>query len=548
MSLKKLVIVGGVAGGASAAARARRLNENVEIIIIERGAYVSFANCGLPYHIGGEIKKRAALILQTKESFAARFNIEVRLQNEVLSINKDKKTLQIHDAILNKTYEESYDALVLSPGAAPIKPPLAGFNDVRVLSLREIPDMDKIIAALSEKTQHVTVIGAGFIGLEMVEALKARQLNVALVDREAQVLAPFDAEMTAPLKAALQSKNVDLHLGQSVEAILPNERLTLQFSSGANLVTDLVILCIGVKPETQLAKNAGLLIGKTGGILVNEEQQTSNKHIYAVGDAIEVSHFVHGQKAFIPLAGPANRQGRLAADAILGTPKKYRGSQGTAICKLFEISAAMTGLSEKALKAAQIAYKKIYLHGANHASYYPNATPIDLKILYAPENGAILGAQAVGAKGIDKRIDILATAIFAQLNVYQCAELELCYAPPFGAAKDLLNFAGMLAQNLQEGLLTQIEPEEVNAWQQKGALFIDVRDPLEVAKGGILGAINIPLPTLRTRVDEIPRDKTLVVFCQVGLRAHTACRFLQQKGFSVRHLNGGFRSVEMLTA
>ncbi len=264
MSLKKLVIVGGVAGGASAAARARRLNENVEIIIIERGAYVSFANCGLPYHIGGEIKKRAALILQTKESFAARFNIEVRLQNEVLSINKDKKTLQIHDAILNKAYEESYDALVLSPGAAPIKPPLAGFNDVRVLSLREIPDMDKIIAALSEKTQHVTVIGAGFIGLEMVEALKARQLNVALVDREAQVLAPFDAEMTAPLKAALQSKNVDLHLGQSVEAILPNERLTLQFSSGANLVTDLVILCIGVKPETQLAKNAGLLIGKTG--------------------------------------------------------------------------------------------------------------------------------------------------------------------------------------------------------------------------------------------------------------------------------------------
>jgi NADPH-dependent 2,4-dienoyl-CoA reductase/sulfur reductase-like enzyme/rhodanese-related sulfurtransferase len=545
--VKKLVIIGGVAGGASAAARARRLSETAEIVILERGPYVSFANCGLPYHIGGEIAERNALLLHTPDSLRARFNIDVRTQHEATAIDRTAKTVAVRDLQTGREYTEHYDALILSPGAAPIRPPLPGIDDPRVLTLRNIPDMDRMMAALDAQAHRVCVVGAGFIGLEMVEALRYRGLEVTLIERDTQILAPLDAEMTGSLLETLKKQQVKLHIGDGLAAIEPHPQLRLTLTSGAQIETDLVVLAIGVRPENKLAENAGLALGVGGAIAVNPQQQTSDPAIYAAGDAVEVRHVVNGRPAILPLAGPANRQGRIAADVIFGRQAAYRGSQGTAICKLFEMTAGATGLNEKALKAAGMPYRKMYIHANDHAGYYPGAKQISIKLLFAEDTGRVLGAQAVGENGVDKRLDVLATAIQAQMTVDDLAEVELSYAPPYGAAKDPINLAGMAAQNLVGGLSSLIEPEELDIALSAGAVLIDLRQPEELSQGQIPGARNLPLPQLRAQAQaQLPKDAPLIVYCQVGLRGYIGQRQLQQQGWSVRNLNGGFRTWKMM--
>ncbi|MDR0770791.1 MAG: FAD-dependent oxidoreductase [Burkholderiales bacterium] len=546
MKTKKLVIVGGVAGGASAAVRARRLSESLDIVVLERGHHVSFANCGLPYHIGGDIAQREALLLHTPESLHARFALDVRVNHEAVAINRQAKTITVHDHAQQRHYEESYDSLLLAPGAAPIRPPIPGIDDPRVFTLRNVSDMDSLLAALTPDVRKAAVIGAGFIGLEMVEALHQRRLDVTLIERDSQILIPLDAEMTAPLVETLRQKQVALHLGDGLTAIERSERLQLSLASGKKIEADIVLLAIGVRPESTLAREAGLELGIGGAIVVDAQQRTSDPAIFAVGDAVQVKHVVSGQPTLLPLAGPANRQGRIAADVIVGGHAAYRGSQGTAICKLFEQTAGATGMNEKALKAAGIRYRRLFLHGNDHASYYPGATPISMKLLFSAEDGRILGAQAVGQNGVDKRLDVLAVAIQAGMTIDDLAEMELCYAPPYGSAKDLVNIAGMAAQNLASGLLSLTEPEAVASAVAAGALLVDVRQPEEVARETIPGAINVPLPQLRSLAETaLPKKRPLVVYCQVGLRAYVAQRFLQQSGWSVSSLNGGYRTWRM---
>ncbi|MCL2829169.1 MAG: FAD-dependent oxidoreductase [Betaproteobacteria bacterium] len=542
---RKLVIVGGVAGGASAAARARRLSETAEIVVLERGPYVSFANCGLPYHVGGEIADRNALLLHTPDSLRAWFNIDTRLQHEVMSINRAAKTVTVRDHCAGREYTESYDNLILAPGATPIRPPLPGIDDPRVLTLRNIPDMDRMLEALDSRVRRVCVAGAGFIGLEMIEALRHRDLEVVLIERDPQILAPLDAEMTAPLLETLQRHQVKLHIGDGLAAIEPGPQLQLLLSSGARIETDVLVLSIGVRPENRLAQDAGLTLGVGGSIAVNEQQQTSDPAIYAVGDAVQVKHVVSGNPAILPLAGPANRQGRIAADAIFGRPSAYRGSQGTAICKLFGMTAGATGLNEKALKASNTPYRKIYIHPNHHAGYYPGAKQLHIKLLFSEESGRVLGAQVVGEKGVDKRLDVLATAIQAQMSVDDLAEMELAYAPPYGSAKDPVNLAGMVAQNLLAGLSSLIDPEELDAALSAGASLVDLRQPEELRQGHIPGAKNLPMQQLREQAS-FPKDVPLIVYCQIGLRGYVGQRLLQQRGWSVRNLNGGFRTWKMM--
>ncbi|WP_211230946.1 FAD-dependent oxidoreductase [Chitinilyticum aquatile] len=544
-TIRKLLIVGGVAGGASAAARARRLNEATEIIVFERGPYVSFANCGLPYHLGGEIAERESLLLHTPESLSARFGLDVRVSSEVLAIHRERKTVSVLNRVTGETYEESYDALILAPGAAPIRPPLPGLDDPRVFTLRNVPDLDRLMAAMTPEIKTVSVIGGGFIGLETVEALRHRGVAVHLIERAPQVLSPLDIEMTAPLAATLRAHGVQLHLDEALTRIDAGEQLHLQLASGKAIAADLVVLAIGVRPETALAADAGLELGVTGGILVDSQQRTSAADIYAVGDAVEVQHVIAGKPVLLPLAGPANRQGRIAADVIFGRESRYRGSQGTAICKVFELTAASTGLNERALRAAGIAYRKLYLHAGDHAGYYPGATPISLKILFAPDTGKLLGAQAVGEKGIDKRIDVLAVALQAGMTVDDLAEMELSYAPPYGSAKDVVNLAGMAAQNLQDGLLAVLQAEDVAQAIADGTQIIDVREPEEIAAGTLPGARNLPLSGLRGLLPQLSKDRPLLVYCQVGLRGYIAQRFLAQQGYQVRSLNGGYKTWSM---
>lgn len=544
-TIKKLLIVGGVAGGASAAARARRLNEAAEIIVFERGPYVSFANCGLPYHLGGEIAERESLLLHTPESLSARFGLDVRVSSEVLAIHRERKTVSVLNRVTGETYEESYDALILAPGAAPIRPPLPGLDDPRVFTLRNVPDLDRLMAAMTPEIKTVSVIGGGFIGLETVEALRHRGVAVHLIERAPQVLSPLDAEMTAPLAATLRAHGVQLHLDEALARIDAGEQLQLQLASGKTIPADLVVLAIGVRPETALAADAGLELGVTGGVLVDSQQRTSATDIYAVGDAVEVQHVIAGKPVLLPLAGPANRQGRIAADVIFGRDSRYRGSQGTAICKVFELTAASTGLNERALRAAGIEYRKLYLHAGDHASYYPGATPVSLKILFAPDTGKLLGAQAVGEKGIDKRIDVLAVALQAGMTVDDLAEMELSYAPPYGSAKDVVNLAGMAAQNLQDGLLAVLQPEDIAQAIADGTQIIDVREPEEIAAGTLPSARNLPLSGLRGLLPQLSKDRPLLVYCQVGLRGYIAQRFLAQQGYQVRSLNGGYKTWSM---
>lgn len=546
MMSKRLLIVGGVAGGASAAARARRLDERAEIILFERGPDISFANCGLPYHIGGTIAEREKLLVTTPAAMQAKYNLDVRVRTEVVSIDREKREVTARNLESGEEYTESYDALLLSPGANPIRPPIPGIELPGVLSLRNLQDMDRIIAAIEGK-KSVAVIGGGFIGLEVAEAMRERRLATTLIELAPQVMGPFDPEMTTPLNQELRLFGVDLRLDTSVTEFRANgDGLTLILSDGGRLDVDVTVLAIGVRPETHLAEAAGLELGPTGGIRVDAHMRTSDQHIYAVGDAVEITDLVSGRPGLVPLAGPANRQARIAADNIFGRNSVYKETQGTSICKVFNMAIGMTGLSEKAAKRHGIAYEKIYIHPGSHAGYYPGSHPISFKLLFDPQNGRVLGAQAVGADGVDKRIDVMAVAIRAELTVEELSEMELSYAPPYGSAKDVINFAGFVAANVLKGDTRICHVDEVLSPGDRCKL-IDVRNEDEVAMGTIRGARNIPLPKLRENLNQFSPDIEYLVFCQVGLRGYLACRILEQHGIKCRNLSGGYKSYMMKT-
>lgn len=567
--MSKIVIIGGVAGGASAAARARRLSEDAEIIMFERGPFVSFANCGLPYHIGGDIQERSKLLLQTPESFLARFNVDVRVMNEVVSINRQDKTVTVKNLLDGSEYQESYDFLLLSPGAGPVVPPIPGIDNPLTHSLRNIPDMDRIIKTIeTNKVEHATVVGGGFIGLEMMEAFHQLGVKTTLVEMADQVMTPVDREMAGFAHAEIREKGIDLRLGVALSSVeyVANQsvanteageddthqhlqgKLTLSLNNGDQLDTDILIMAIGVRPETKLAQEAGLQIGALGGIYTNEYMQSSDPSIYAVGDAVEEKDFVTGEQTLVPLAGPANRQGRMAADNMLGRQETYQGTQGTAICKIFDLAVASTGKNEKQLKRENIAYEKVYVHTASHASYYPGAETVSFKMLFDPATGKILGAQAVGKDGVDKRIDVMAVAQRAGMTVEQLQHLELTYAPPYGSAKDVINQAAFVANNIIKGDATAIHFDEINNLSENQVL-LDVRNPGELESVGFIeGAINIPVDQLRQRMNELPKDKEIVIYCQVGLRGNVAYRQLVNSGFKARNLLGGYRTYKFAKA
>lgn len=542
----RILIVGGVAGGASAAARARRLSESATIIVFERGPYVSFANCGLPYHIGGVISDRSRLLLQTPASLEARFDLDVRVNTEVMAIDPGSQTLTVRSLKTGKVTSERYDALILSPGAEAIRPPVPGVDHPSLFTLRNMGDMDAVLAAASKPgTCRALIVGAGYIGLELAEQFRHRGMEVALVERLPHVLGVADAEMTFPLQEELRRQKVDLRLGRAVTAFEPaGEGLVATLDDGDRLTCDLAVLCIGVRPEVRLAREAGLTLGSTGAIQVDDQMRTSQPNIYAVGDAVEVREFVSGDPAMIPLAGPANRQGRIATEVILGRDSRYKATQGTAICKVFDLSFAMTGLSETLLQRKGMTYQRIYVHPADHAAYYPGAHPISLKLLFDPGDGRILGAQAVGVAGVDKRIDVIAVAQRAGLTVFDLEDLELCYAPPYGSAKDAVNMAGFVASNVIRGDVALWEPEEISGLENH-QVMLDVRTPQEHALGTIPGSTCSPVDELRDHLEEMPKDKEYLVFCQVGVRAYIAARLLALNGFRVRNLSGGYRRYAM---
>lgn len=535
---KRILIVGGVAGGASAAARLRRLDEKAEIIMFERGDYISFANCGLPYYIGGEIKNRDDLLLQTPESFKQRFNIEVRVRNEVTGIDSENKQISIKNLSTGKTYTEAYDKLILSPGAEPVRPPIPGIDSDRIFTLRNVHDTDLINDFIDKhKPKRAVIVGAGYIGLEMAENLHRRGLLIAIAEMADQVLPVMDKEMAGFIQPELQKHNVALWLNDAVANFRPsNSSLVVGLKSGMELSCEMVILAIGVKPEVKLARQAKLEIGTTGGIKVNEKLQTSDPDIYAIGDAIEVRDFALDNPTLIPLAGPANKQGRMVADNICGRNRRYNGTQGTAILKVFGLTVAMTGASEKALAKTNIEYEKLHLHPANHVGYYPGAKQMHVKLLFTKPGGKILGAQIVGSQGVDRRIDIFAVAIRAGLTVFDLQELELAYAPPYGSGKDPVNIAGYAAANILDGTVKVKHFTEL----EKGDFILDVRTPAEFTGGSIPSAKNISVNDLRDKLDELPRDKTIHVYCGVGLRSYIACRILEQNGFDTRNLPGGY--------
>ncbi len=535
---KKILIVGGVAGGASAAARLRRLDETAEIIMFERGNYISFANCGLPYYIGGEIKNRDDLLLQTPESFEKRFNVEVRIRNEVTEIDTEKKQINVKNLSTGTTYTESYDKLILSPGAEPVKPSIPGIDSDRIFTLRNVPDTDLINDFIDKhEPKRAVIVGAGYIGLEMAENLRRRGMLVAIVEMVDQVLPVMDKEMNSFIQQELHKNNVALWLNDAVANFRPsNSSLEVGLKSGMELSCDVVILAMGVKPEVKLARQAKLDIGKTGGIKVNTKLQTSDPDIYAIGDAIEVRDFTLDNPTLIPLAGPANKQGRMVADNICGGNRQYNGTQGTSILKVFDLTVAMTGASEKALSKMNIEYEKLYIHPANHVGYYPGAEQMHIQLLFTKPEGKILGAQIVGSRGVDRRIDIFAVAIRAGLTVFDLQELELAYAPPYGSGKDAVNMAGFVASNILEGTM------EVVHWDQldQTDYIVDVRTVGEVKRGNVPSSINIPVDELRNRLNELPKDTAINVYCAVGIRSYIACRILMQNGFVARNISGGY--------
>lgn len=549
MSKKRLIIIGGVAGGASAAARARRLCEDCEILLFERGPHVSFANCGLPYFVGGEIAEQDSLLLQTPESLKARFKLDVRINTDVIRIDPTARRIRVRELETGREYEEAYEALILSTGASPLRPSIPGIERPNHFVVRNIPDVERIMAWSKDcRRCRAVVVGGGYIGLEMAEQLRHRGFDVTVVEASPQVMTPFDPEMAAWLHAELKLNGVALHLNDPVVSFEPPSELEparasiVVLKSGQRLPADSVVLGLGVKPEIGLAKDAGLEIGELGGIRVNEHLQTSEPHIWAVGDAIEVRDGVTGQWALIPLAGPANRQGRIAADNILGRRSRYEHTWGTAILRLFKLTAGCTGANEKALGRAAISFQAIHLHPGSHAGYYPGAEPIALKILFSPDTGKLLGAQAVGLDGVDKRIDVLATALKAGMAVHDLAELELAYAPPYGSAKDPVNLAGMAAQNVLDGYVALAQWTEIASLDPEATLLLDVRRPEERAQGFIPGSTHIPLDELRRRLDELPRDRGIIAYCHTGQRSYNAARILSQHGFRVRNLTGSYRT------
>ena len=550
---RRVLIVGGVAGGASCAARLRRLDETAEIIVFDRGPYVAFANCGLPYFVGDVIADERKLLVASPELFRDRFNIVVHTESDVTGIDPVAQTITVRhlpDGPGSLERTEHYDALVLSPGAAPIRPPLPGIDREGVFAVRNIPDSRRIRSWISEHgATSAVVVGGGFIGLEMAENLLHRGLTVTLLEKLPQVMPPLDPEMAEPLRAHLAAQGVRLQLGDGLSRIdsTAGGQLSVVAESGATFDADLVILALGVRPETGLARAAGLKIGERGGIVVDQQMRTSDPHIWAVGDVVEVPDVLLGQITVLPLAGPANREGRIAAEAIAGRPTKFRGIQATAVVGVLGLTVASTGASEKGLRRAGVTnFEKIYLHPGHHAGYYPGARPIHLKLIFSVPDGRILGAQAIGQEGVEKRIDVIATAIQFNGSVHDLAEAELCYAPQFGAAKDPVNLAGMLAQNVLNGDMPVASWQALETRDPAQEVLVDVREPEEFARGHIDGAINLPLSQMRQRYAELPLDQAVLVYCGVGQRAYFATRFLLQHGYRARNLSGGFTTYGAL--
>ena len=542
-----LLIVGGVAGGASAAARARRLSEEAHIVLFERGPDVSFANCGLPYYVGGQIAEREKLLVAKPALWRSRFNLDVRTQSSVEAIDRSAKTVRVRDLASGREYEKPYDKLILATGAAPFRPAIPGIDLPGVFTLRNLQDTDAIKERVDQGVKQAVLLGGGFISLELAENFVRRGISTTVVEKNPQILTPFDQEMTTPIAQELADKGVTLLLGQTAEALEQTaEGLVVCLNSGQRLPAQLVVFGVGVRPENKLAVDAGLEVGTLGGIQVNDHLQTSDPDIYAVGDAIEVKDVITGDPTQVPLAGPANRQGRIAADNIFGRAVRYRGTQGTVIVGVFDKTAAMTGASEKVLRRSNRPFRKVYIHPTHHAGYFPGAEAMTLKLLFDPTTGRILGAQAVGGAGVDKRIDVLAVAIQAGLTVFDLEEMELAYAPQYGSAKDPINMLGFVAGGLLRGDHPQVDVETILATPIADRPFLlDVRTPQEFASGHIPGAVNISVDDLRSRLEELPRDRKLAAYCQVGQRGYLATRILLQAGFFAANVGGGYKTYKL---
>lgn len=543
--MKKVLIVGGVAGGASTATRLRRLDENLEIVIFEKGEYVSFANCGLPYYIGDIIQNRESLLVQTPESLKARFNLDVRVNSEVVGVNGKDKKVKVKTKN-GEEYEEIFDFLVLAPGAKPIFPAIKGIENKKIFTLRNINDMDKIKAEIkNHNVKKATVIGGGYVGIETAENLKHLGIDTTLIEAAPHILAPFDSEISNILEYELVNNGIELMTSEKVVEFQEDaNKIIIKLESGKIVTTDMVILSIGVSPDTKFLQGSGINLGERGHILVNENLETNIDGVYALGDSILVKNYITNQNVGIPLAGPANRQGRIVAGNIVGRNEKYKGSLGTAIIKIFELTGASTGLNERSLKQLNITYEKIYLHPNNHAAYYPGASPISIKALYNKENKQILGAQAVGISGVDKFIDVMATSIKFKATIDDLAELELAYAPPFLSAKSPANMVGFIGQNIEDDLLEQVFMEDLKKYDEKKTIILDIREELELIGGKFDNSINIPLSELRKRYTELPKNKEIWTYCAVGLRGYIATRCLSQKGYRVKNLAGGIKSEE----
>jgi len=540
---QKVLIIGGVAGGATAAARLRRLDENIEIIMFEKGDYISFANCGLPYYIGGVIKEKSALTLQTPRSFNERFNVDVRIQSEVVSIDPKAKKVIVRDHASNKSYEETYDKLILSMGAAPIKPAINGIDSNKVFTLRNIPDTYRIKDFIDfKKPKSAVVVGGGFIGVEMAENLHSAGLAVTIIEMSNQVIAQIDYDMASDVHRHLEDKGVTLILGNGVRSISDNGKaLDITLDSGS-VQADMLIMAVGVRPETKIAHDAGISLNERGFIIVSEHLQTSEPDIYAVGDAIETTDIVTGAKVSVPLAGPANKQGRIAADNIIGIDSVYTGTQGSSILKVFDLTVASTGVNEKTAQRLGLDYDKSFTFSVNHASYYPGASNMAIKTIFEKKSGRILGAQIVGSEGVDKRCDVLATAIRAGMTALDLTRLDLCYAPPYGSAKDPVNMVGYVIENLLSGIVKSFHWHDVEKLPRDGSVtLIDTRTRTEYEHGHIDGFINMPIDSIRSRISELDKTKPVYVTCRVGLRGYIAARILSQNGFDTYNLGGGYR-------
>lgn len=546
----KIIIIGGVAGGASAAARLRRLDEKAEIIMLERGAYISYANCGLPYFVGGVITEKSTLTLQTPQSFYERFHIDVRIHTEAIKINPQEKKVTIRNTETNEIYQEDYDKLILSPGAEPIKPQIKGINDSRVFTLRTVPDTLKIHDYIQQnKPKTAVVVGGGYIGLEMAENLNHAGMDVTVMERADHIVVALDADMACLVQRYIKEKGIRLILNNSVQELLPTESSVEVIYDSGSLSADLILMSVGVKPESHLAKEAGILCNESGCIKVNEYLRTSQPDIYAVGDAISVCNFVTQEETYLPLAGPANKQGRIVADHICGHKRRFKGTQGTSVLKFFDMTVATTGIHEQQAKNAGMDYDKVILFSPSHATYYPNAIHMMIKTLFEKNTGKILGAQLVGFEGVDKRCDILATAIRAGMTAYDLTELELAYAPPFSSAKDPVNMVGFTIENILENLVRQHHWHDIEKLSQNNNVtLLDVRTEKEYAAGAIQGSIHIPLDKLRNRLTELDKSKPIYINCKSGQRSYIACRILEQHGFTCSNLSGGYEFYHLVMA